>query len=251
MFFGSFRVESLVVVSALLAACGSNDDKPGNSGGGGGAGEAGAESSAGKADTAGSSGTTTKGGSSSNGGAPAGGTNQTSAGMPGEAGSADGGQPSVGGGDPPTLEGDGISWTWNGKTYTANKQMHSGFFNGGANVNISGSDTEDSVPPNIFTLHLMPNKTGTFQCSDYVTALDSSFSIVWQTFDKTMTPPNPGFSYSPELPCEFTITRADKGDTAGDVFEGTFKASLRYPGNGVYMAQDRTGIVGTMRLTKQ
>lgn len=250
MFFGSFRVVSVVLVSALLAACGSDTDKPSNSGSGG-TGEAGANSSAGKSDTAGSSGTTTKGGSTSNGGAPSGGTSQTSAGMPGEAGSGDGGMSSTGGGDPPPLDGDGISWTWNGKTYTVNKQMHAGFFNSGATVNISGSDTDDSVPPNMFTLHAMPNKTGTFQCSDYVTALDSSFLIVWQTFDKTMNPPNPGFSYAKELPCEFTITRADSGDTVGDVFEGTFKASLRFPGNGVYMAQDRTGIVGTMRWTKQ
>jgi len=37
----------------------------------------------------------------------------------------------------------------------------------------------------------------------------------------------------------------------GDVFEGTFAASLRFPGNGAYPAQDRVGIVGTMRLTKK
>jgi hypothetical protein len=27
-----------------------------------------------------------------------------------------------------------------------------------------------------------------------------------------MNPPNPGFSYSADLPCEFSITRADTGD---------------------------------------
>ena len=107
------------------------------------------------------------------------------------------------------------------------------------------------MPPNLFTLHLMPNETGTFECSDYVSVLDSSFSIVWQTFDKTANPPNPSFSYAADLPCELTITRADQGDTAGDVFEGTFKADLRFPGNGAYEPQVRTGVVGRMRLTKK
>jgi len=248
MLFRSLHCKSLVTLAALLVACGS-DDKPAVDGHGGSA--AGGDNAAGGPDNLGSSGTSTEGGSSSDAGATSGGKGQASAGMPSEGGSGDGGQASSGNVNPPALEGDRISWTWSGYTYTAKKQIHAGWYNAGANVNIAASDTDDSVPPNTFTLHLMPNMVGTFKCSDYVTALDSSFGIVWQTFDQTATPPNPGFSYDPSLPCEFTITRADKGDTAGDVFEGTFKATLRYPGNGVYTKQDRADIAGTMRLTKK
>lgn len=242
------------MVSALLFACGGSDDQPSNPDHDGN-GDAGSESSGGAPETAGSSGSSTQGGSSNDGGTASGGSDPSSAGASSEAGatSGEGGQPPADGGDadPPALEGDGITWSWAGKTYTVNKKMHNGFFGAVERVNISGSDTEDDVPPNMFTLHLMPNQVGTFQCKDYVTATDSSFGIVWQTFDRTADPPNPGFTYSPDLPCEFTVTRADKGDTAGDVFEGTFKVSLRFPGNGAYMQQDRTGIVGRMRLTKQ
>jgi len=248
MLFRSLNCKSLVIFGALLAAC-SSDDKPAGAGNGGTA--AGGDNAAGAPDSAGSSGTGTVGGSSSNDAGSSSEGNQAGEGVSSEGGTGDGGQPSIGNVEPPTLEGDGISWTWSGKTYTAKKQLHAGWYNAGANVNIAASDTDDSVPPNMFNLHLMPNMVGTFKCSDYVSALDSSFGIVWQTFDQTATPPNPSFSYDPSLPCEFTITRADKGDAAGDTFEGTFKATLRYPGNGVYMKQDRADIAGTMRLTKK
>lgn len=253
----SLRSQSAVLVSAgaLLFACSSRDDKPGNTSHAGGS--SGSDNAAGSASKSGTGGTETEGGSANHAGMPGeGGKSQGSAGAASDGGSGDseggGGEPSTGGDDtPPTLEGDGITWTWSGKTYTVNKKMYAGFFNSGANVNISGSDSDESPAPNMFNLHLMPNEIGTFQCKDYVTALASSFGIVWQTFDKTANPPNPSFAYAQGLPCELTVTRADKGDTAGDVFEGTFRADLRFPGNGVYPAQDRKGIVGTMRWTKK
>jgi hypothetical protein len=232
--------------------CGGDDDKPGNSANAGSGGD-GPDNAAGMSDTAGSAGKTSQGGSqsggTSNGGAPQGGE-ATSTGGAGDSDSG-GGQPPTGGDDePPALEGDGISWTWNGKTYTANKKPTSGFYPGVESVSISAADTDDSVPPNHFMLHLMPDKVGTFQCKDYVTQTDSSFSIVWQTFDASMNPPNPGFSYAPDLPCEFTITRADTGDQSGDVFEGTFKATLHFAlKTPDYGPEDRR-VVGTMRLTK-
>lgn len=248
MIGGSIRWGACVVMGTLLVACSSGDDKPANANAGGtGNGQAGDSSAAGEQSTGA---TSTQGGSSTDGGTPAGGAGSSNGGTQSDAGSGMGGQPSEVVGDPPTLEGDGISWNWNGKTYTVNKQMHAGWYNSGAVASISGSDTEDSVPPNMFTMHLMPNMTGTFNCSDYVTPLDTSFAMVWQTFDASKNPPNPGFSYDAALPCEFTITRADKGDTAGDVFEGTFKATLHFPGSAAYNLPDRT-VVGTMRWTKQ
>jgi hypothetical protein len=250
MFSCTIRCASVVMLGAVLVGCGGSDDKPGSSGNGGSSGE-GSDNAAGASDTAGSAAMTNEGGSQSDGGAPSGGAGQDGNGAASSGGDASGGQPPTSAGDPPSLEGDGISWSWDGKTYTANKNPHNGFYPAVEAVSISAADTTDSVPPNQFTLHLMPDKVGTFQCKDYVTALDSSFAIVWQTFDTTMNPPNPGFTYSPDLPCEFTITRADAGDKAGDVFEGTFRATLHFAlKTPDYGPADRS-VVGTMRLTKQ
>lgn len=252
MYLQSIRYGSLVVVvSAWLWACSNSDDEPGNTSSTGGTGDAGASSSAaGEPASAGTGGSkTNQAGSANQSGSGTGGANATEGGSSGVAGSGDGGQPGGVDVEPPSLQGDGIAWTWAGKDYLANKKPHSGFFNAGATANISASDTEDSVPPNSFDLHNLPNMVGTFQCKDYVTALDSSFSVTWLTFDKTANPPNPSFSYDATLPCEFTITRADKGDTSGDIIEGTFKATLRFPGNGVFQKQDRS-VAGTMRYTK-
>jgi hypothetical protein len=154
-------------------------------------------------------------------------------------------------GTPPTLAGDGIAWTWNGTTFTGNKTVTGGwsFYREWMTLS-AGTDTSSPSADTFAFAGVTANKTGTFKCSDMLKA-NSSFAFGWGVNHPGESVPVKGFGYVADLPCSVTVTRADPGDTAGDVFEATFDATLRFPGAGAVVPPEERSVTGSIRFTKK